>query len=131
MAVLTHPSRKLTFFDVLVIVLLLLAAFVSAYITLSRDAGTTCTVTYGRASETFSLAEDRILPILSNGHALTVTIEHGAVSVTESDCPDQVCVNSGPISKSGQAVVCVPAQVTVRINGSSDHDADGVAGGVS
>lgn len=131
MAVLKHPSRKLTFPDIFIVVLLLLAAVVSAYVTLSRDAGTTCTVTYGRASETFSLSEDRVIPVLSNGHALTVTIQNGTVSVTESDCPDGVCVNSGSISRAGQAVVCVPAQVTVQIGGSRTDDADAIAGGVS
>ena len=130
MAVLQHPSRKLTVPDIAVVVLLLLAALLSAYFTLSRGAGTTCTVTYGSASETFPLSEDRTIPVLSNGHALTVVIEDGAVSVAASDCPDQVCVNSGSVSKAGQAVVCVPAQVTVRIGGSPASDADAVAGGV-
>jgi len=130
MAVLKHPSRKLTFSDGLAVGLLLCAA-VSAYVTLSRDAGTVCTLTYGSASETFSLSDDRTIPVLSNGHALTVTIENGAVSVTESDCPDGVCVNSGTISRAGQAIVCVPAQVTVRVDGSRPDDADAIAGGVS
>ena len=89
MAVFRHASRKLTFSDVLVVVLLLFAAVFSACFSLSRDAGTVCTVTYGGVSETFSLSENRVIPVLSNGHALTVTIENGAVSVTESDCPDR------------------------------------------
>jgi len=130
MAVLHHPSRKLTVPDILVAALLLLAAVLSSYITLSRDAGTTCTVTYGNASETFSLAENRRIPVLSNGHALTVLIENGTVSVAESDCPDQVCVNSGDISRAGQALVCVPAQVTVRIHGKPEAEFDAVAGGL-
>ena len=131
MAVLKHPSRKLTFSDGLAVGLLLCAAALSAYVTLSRDAGTVCTVTYGSASETFSLSDDRTIPVLSNGHALTVTITNGAVSVTVSDCPDGVCVNSGTISRAGQAIVCVPAQVTVRVDGSRPDDADAIAGGVS
>jgi len=145
MADLRHPSRKLTFSDGLAVGLLLCAAALSAYVTLSRDAGTVCTVTYGSASETFSLSDDRTIPVLSNGHALTVTITNGAVSVplftqtpsgqsdtvTETDCPDGVCVNSGTISRAGQAIVCVPAQVTVRVDGSRPDDADAIAGGVS
>ena len=129
MAPLSHPSRKLTFFDGLTVVLFVLAALVSAYFLLFRDAGFSCVITYGRASETFSLAEDRTIPILSNGHALTVVIENGTVSVAESDCPDQVCVNSGSVSRAGQAIVCVPANVTVKISGADAHGADAVAGG--
>ncbi len=129
MADLRYPSRKLTFFDVLIVVLTLLAAVFSLYFTLSRDTGTSCTISYGHASETFSLSENRVIPVLSNGHALTVTIDDGAVSVTESDCPDGVCVNSGIISRAGQAIVCVPAKVTVRIDGPRADDADIIAGG--
>ena len=130
MAVLRHPSRKLTFFDVFLIVLLLFAAVISAYFSFSRDAGTTCTITYGNISETFSLAQNHTIPVTANGHSLLITIENGAVSVSESDCPDQVCVNSKTISRSGQAIVCVPAGLTVRIDGSHTDDADAIAGGV-
>ena len=129
MADLRYPSRKLTFSDVLIVALTLLAALFSFSFSLSRDAGTTCTVSHGQDSETFSLAENRVIPVQSNGHSLTVTIENGAVSVTESDCPDGVCVNSGTISRTGQAIVCVPAEVTVRIDGARSDDADMIAGG--
>ncbi len=129
MANLRYPSRKLTFFDILIVALTLLAPVFSAFFLFSRDAGTSCTVSYGPVSETFSLADDRILPVLSNGYALTVVIQNGAVSVTESDCPDGVCVNSGAVSRAGQAIVCVPAGVTVRIDGIRTDDADIIAGG--
>ena len=129
MADFSHPSRKMTFSDVLIVGLLLLAAVISAFFTLFRDAGTTCTIRYGTCTETFSLRENRSIPVLSGGHSLTVVIENGAVSVTESDCPDRVCVNSGTISRTGQAIVCVPANVTVRIDGSRSDNADIIAGG--
>lgn len=129
MADFPHPSRKLTFSDVLIVGLFLLAAVISACFTLSGDAGTTCTIRYGTFTETFSLREDRSIPVFSNGHSLTVVIENGAVSVTESDCPDGVCVDSGTISRTGQAIVCVPAKVTVRVDGSRSDQADIIAGG--
>ena len=124
-----HPSRKLTFFDGLTVVLLLLAAIISAGAALSREAGTTCTILSDQRSETFFLSENRVIPVSSGGHSLTVTILDGTVAVTASDCPDGVCVNSGTISRSGQAVVCVPAQVTIRIDGTPDSGTDAVAGG--
>ncbi len=129
MADFPHPSRKLTFSDVLIVGLLLLAAAISAFFTLSRDAGTTCTIRYGEITETVSLSGNRVISVQSNGHSLTVVIENGAVSVTESDCPDGVCVNSGTISRAGQAIVCVPAGVTVRVDGNRSDHADIIAGG--
>ena len=129
MADFRYPSRKLTFSDILIVVLTLLAAVFSAFFLFFRDAGTSCTVSYGQKSETFSLAENRVIPVHSNGYTLTVVIGNGAVSVTESDCPDGICVNSGTISRTGQAIVCVPAGVTVRIDGTHADHADIIAGG--
>ena len=37
----------------------------------------------------------------------------------------------GAVSRAGQAIVCVPAQVTVRVEGSRTDNADAIAGGVS
>ena len=129
MADLRYPSRKLTLCDVLIVVLILLAAVFSAYFLFSRDAGASCTVSFGQESATFSLADDRVIPVRSNGYALTVVIEKGTVSVTESDCPDGICLNSGAVSRKGQAIVCVPAGVIVRIDGARTDDADMIAGG--
>ncbi len=61
----------------------------------------------------------------ADGHTVTVKIERGRVRVAQSDCPDKVCVNSGWLSQSGQAAVCVPAAVTVRVVGGT-ADIDGV-----
>ena len=35
--------------------------------------------------------------------------------VETSDCPDQICVHTGKISKIGQAAVCIPFRVVLRI----------------
>lgn len=129
MADLRYPSRKLTLPDVLIVALTLLAAAFSAFFLFSRNAGTSCTVSCGQTAQTFSLSENRVIPVHHNGYSLTVVIENGAVSVEQSDCPDGVCVNSGAVSRAGQAIVCVPAEVTVRIDGSRSDDADIIAGG--
>lgn len=56
---------------------------------------------------------------------LTIQIENGRVRVSHSDCPDRLCVHSGWLSQSGQAAVCVPAAVSVRIIG-GEAAVDGV-----
>jgi len=35
----------------------------------------------------------------------------------EASCPDQVCVRTGRLSKSGQGAVCLPAKVTIQVTG--------------
>lgn len=70
----------------------------------------------------YSLSVDRVIEIESNTHKLTVIIEDGEVSVTSSDCPDHVCVDTGKISNSGESIICVPARVVVTVGGESEVD---------
>ena len=61
-------------------------------------------------------------------HGQTVTnviqIEEDCVYFAESDCPDQVCVRSGKLTRAGQIAVCLPNRVIVRLVGAqSDIDA--------
>ena len=47
-----------------------------------------------------------------------------SVRVSDSDCPGQDCVHTGAITRAGQSIVCLPAQVVVSlVSTSSDVDA--------
>lgn len=51
-----------------------------------------------------------------------VVINDGKVSMTEADCPDELCVKTGKISRVGETIVCLPHRVVVEIKGSPDDD---------
>lgn len=51
-----------------------------------------------------------------------VVINDGKVSMTEADCPDELCVKTGKISSVGETIVCLPHRVVVEIKGSPDDD---------
>ncbi len=124
-----HPSKKCTRADVFVVAGLLAAALFSFLLTLFPGDGAVCVISYADGRDTYPLTADRTVLVESMEHTLSVVIENGAVSVVFSDCPDGVCVDSGAISRTGQAIVCVPAEVIVRIEGGADTDADTIAGG--
>ena len=47
-----------------------------------------------------------------------------SVRVSDSDCPGQDCVHTGAISRAGQSIVCLPAQVVISlVAAASDVDA--------
>ena len=46
-----------------------------------------------------------------------VTVNEGIVDMREANCPDQICVRWGRIRYPGQAIVCLPHRVVVRIIG--------------
>lgn len=44
-----------------------------------------------------------------------IHVEHGAISVTEADCPDHICVDQGAISDSYIPIVCMPHRLVIEI----------------
>lgn len=48
----------------------------------------------------------------------------GSLQVLHSDCPDQICVHTGPLFLPGQANACLPNQVFLRIEAQGDKLSD-------
>jgi hypothetical protein len=57
------------------------------------------------------------LPVDAGGYHLLIQIDGLRARILQSDCPDQVCVRTGWLTRAGQAAVCVPARVTLRMEG--------------
>ncbi len=66
--------------------------------------------------------------ITIEGETITNVIEitPGGVRFAESDCPDQVCVRSGLLTRAGQSAVCLPNRVIVRLTGAEAPAVDAV-----
>lgn len=52
-----------------------------------------------------------------------VQIEKGRIRMISSPCPDKLCVNQGWAEKPGQAIVCVPNQISISVEGEGGLDA--------
>ena len=52
----------------------------------------------------------------------TVHVEKGAISVSEADCPDKVCIYQGRLTGSGIPIICMPHRLMIEIEG-GDIDA--------
>ena len=64
----------------------------------------------------------------ANGFSLTLVVEDGMVHVEDSTCPDLICQHHAPISKTGEAIICLPGQVSVSVEGGEHHGPDAVSG---
>lgn len=61
-------------------------------------------------------AEDGTFSILdSTGHNITFEIKDHAIRFLESDCPDQVCVNTGFVSQDMDLAACLPNQTVLSV----------------
>lgn len=60
--------------------------------------------------------QERTLRVESadGGYNLIVVGPEG-VSITEADCPDQLCVKQGLIDGGGQSIICLPHRLCVRL----------------
>lgn len=75
----------------------------------------------------FSLEEDRLIPVDGKLGTTRVKIVNKGVRVLDSPCPHKLCVKSGPISRSGETLVCLPNRVFIRIKGGDEQSVDAVS----
>lgn len=77
----------------------------------------------GELYGTYDLNQNQTIRIQNPYGSNTLSIQNGAVSMTESDCRNQICVQTGPIEAPGQMIVCLPHQLIAEIIASPDSTA--------
>lgn len=106
--------------DIIVIVLLLalsLVVFLSSLPSQRKEITEAVISVDGAEYARYPLDTDREIKIEQNGHVNIIEIKDGAVRVKSADCPDRTCVNQGFIEKGGEVIVCLPARLTVTLEG--------------
>jgi hypothetical protein len=74
-----------------------------------------------------STGEERRFTVPQNEHVVFHLYNDGSICFESSNCPDQICVHSGRISKVGESAACLPNQLILKIvprNGYDTSDAD-------
>lgn len=109
--------------DAVIIIIVLIAAALSAFILSASEEGAYAVITCnGETVDSISLTSDgdytyAALP------GMVFTVSEGSVAVTESGCAGRICVRSGKISRKGETLICVPNRAAVSIGG-GDGDVD-------
>ena len=99
--------------DVILLVLVLVAAALSVWFALRPGGGEARVYVDGELRYTLSLAEDGDYNILDG--RMTLRVRDGGVSVVKSDCAEQLCVHSAAQSVSGGLIVCLPNHVVIEV----------------
>lgn len=106
---------------VLLVILLVVAAGAAVFAYAGRPAGERVEIYHeGNLVGSYPLSEDKHLEYEGG---IVVEIKDGAAAITESDCPDLLCVRTGAISKAGERAVCAPNKFVIVIRGRSGYDA--------
>lgn len=77
-------------------------------------------INLNQVSETYTL----IVPYGDSSN--TITVSQGKICVSDADCPDKVCINTGWISNGIVPIICLPNRLEIRIKGGADSDIDAV-----
>ena len=109
------PKRKYTKADLFVFAVLLVVLLVFLLRTAAAPDADSFTVQTADGTSTYSLSGSGSLCCMSNGIEIEIRYGGGEVFVAQSGCPDGICVNTGAISKAGESIVCVPAQLVISI----------------
>ncbi|MCL1987829.1 MAG: NusG domain II-containing protein [Firmicutes bacterium] len=64
-------------------------------------------ITHNSITETVYLNEDRLFS-LDAAPSVVFEIRNGEIAFVQSDCPDQICVHAGFLSRPGQTAACLP-----------------------
>ena len=131
----TNPSQhelKFNRFDALVaLIIALLAVAAALWFFLPRSQSGQLTVVISVAGEEtrrVPLSDFTETTVTGGSYTLRVSTRDGGVAVTDSDCPTQDCVHTGVITRAGQSIVCLPAQVVVHLEGTASDAPDVIVG---
>lgn len=108
---------------ILAAIIILIATGMLAFRHFSATAASHAEITVNNTPVTLvGLNVDEIFYIESIPNIL-FEVSNGQIAFIKSDCPDQICVDTGFLSRSGQMAACLPNGTVMRIlGGAGDID---------
>lgn len=113
-----RPEPLLSVGDVTLVAVLLAAGSLAAALMWCRQPpAEVCVITAEAAQLELKLPVDTTLEFRGPVGRTVVRVAGRTARIVESDCPDKLCVRQGAVIRSGQAAICVPNRVVVRLTG--------------
>lgn len=111
----TQSKKLITKRDGTVILLIIAAAITALIFHLNKTNGNTAVITFdGQIKNTFKLADKSTSESFELDGAM-IELQQGRIRIESSDCPNQICVHTGYISKKGEKIVCLPKKLVIEI----------------
>lgn len=113
---------------ILLLLLIIPAVFFLIYFN-SRDIGGEVTVYVdGTSVGTYDLANDCNVTIQGlNNIVNTMTISNGRACISNANCPDHICENSGYICRDKESVCCAPGGILIVISSGEKAEYDAIS----
>lgn len=114
-------------FDIIIVISLIFVAAVSWVIinNIYQSKGSYIEIIVNeKVKDTLPLNKDTEYRIAGKNFLNVIKIKDGQAYMEAADCPDELCVKQGKISKNGQAIICLPHKVVVRVVSEDDSGVD-------
>ncbi len=115
-------NKKVKWDMILIALLIVICAIIFGVIQIfvKKDGDTAVVKVDGRIVQEMDLKIDNAVEVGGyQGGINKIEVKDGKVRMTTADCPDELCVKTGWISKTGETIVCLPHRVVVEIKGGS------------
>ncbi len=114
---------------ILVAVILVIAAAGLLFVNSTRQQGQYAVVKIdGEEFCSFSLEESIEKELVTGDEKQftnTLVIEEGQARISQANCPDKLCCQYRPVSRSGETIVCLPHRLVIEIRAEkADSDLD-------
>jgi len=121
-----NSDKKRIFRDIVLIAVLLAVGI--GLVFLPQAEGNTVEIRIdGELYGSYSLREERHVPIEKDGTILgTAVIENGCVYMENAACKGKDCQKTGRISSAGRCILCLPQGIGIYVVG--ENELDGVTG---
>ena len=112
-------NKRLLADVILIASLLVLSLSVFLITSLSRDEGAVAVVSVdGAVVAEYPLSRDGEYSL--NGGTNILVIKNGKAYIGWADCPRQICVKDGSISRTGERITCLENRVIIEVFGAGD-----------
>jgi hypothetical protein len=107
-------------------VVLVMAGFLGVYVMGAKSDSSSVVVEVDGREVYSTRIYDGMKPVefrvdVGDGRHNIVLITYEEVRIKQADCPDQLCVKWGAIRYPGQAIICLPHRVVVKIIGRQEE----------
>lgn len=100
--------------DIIILIVLIVAIVLSVVFFTQDKASTASIYIDGVLKYTIDLSVDSDTTILDG--KMIISVRDGEIFVASSDCKEQLCTHSQPISKNGGIIVCLPNKIVIKVS---------------
>lgn len=118
-----YVLKKTKIADFILITLLILTGIISSYYLHSNKHKNKKVIIelFGKIYGIYDLNKDAIISLKGPYSDMKINIENGYVFVSESECPQKLCIKMGKKNRENDVIVCIPNHLIIRIEGEEEN----------